>query len=203
MTPVKTDTDKQTPANIKKVDRIRKTVLVSPLDWGLGHATRMLTIVHLLKNDFKVTIAAEGDALSIMKKTFPQCSFVELPGFKVKYSSRLLLFRLAIQLPGFITHCIKEHLLTKKIVEKIKPSVIISDNRYGVFNKKTYNILVTHQLFLNLPRGTGFLRPFVSLALKIAAGFFNECWIPDVPGQYSLSGSLSRTDKLYGNFLHA
>ena len=46
-----------------------KTVLFTVLDWGLGHATRSIPIIHaFLRKGFQVSIAGEGNSLLLLKK---------------------------------------------------------------------------------------------------------------------------------------
>ena len=48
------------------------TILVAPLNWGLGHATRCIPIIQeLQKNGFTPIIASDGVALALLKKEFP------------------------------------------------------------------------------------------------------------------------------------
>lgn len=64
-----------------------KTVLIAPLNWGLGHATRCVPIVRQqIKLGHKVILAADGDALLWLQKEFPDTMSIHLPGFKIKYA---------------------------------------------------------------------------------------------------------------------
>ena len=66
-----------------------KHILVAPLNWGLGHATRCIPIINaLLSQNYKVTIASDGDALRLLKKEFPKLSFVSLPSYKIEYAEK-------------------------------------------------------------------------------------------------------------------
>ena len=49
----------------------QKRILVSPLEWGLGHATRCIPIIKaLLEQGCEVLIAAETDSAELLKKEF-------------------------------------------------------------------------------------------------------------------------------------
>lgn len=64
-----------------------KRILVAPLNWGLGHATRCIPIINaLLSEGFTPVIASDGDALNLLKKEFPGLEFHELPSYKIKYA---------------------------------------------------------------------------------------------------------------------
>ena len=44
------------------VCEIKKRILIAPLNWGIGHATRCIPIIeNLIKNDFEVLIATSED----------------------------------------------------------------------------------------------------------------------------------------------
>ena len=50
----------------------KKRILVAPLYWGLGHATRCIPIIKVLIDyEFEPVIASDGAALSLLKKEFP------------------------------------------------------------------------------------------------------------------------------------
>ncbi|MDQ6762283.1 MAG: hypothetical protein M3015_06615, partial [Bacteroidota bacterium] len=54
-------------------------ILVAPLDWGLGHATRCIPIIkEFIKLDCEVILAADGAVLSLLKKEFPAAKILPL-----------------------------------------------------------------------------------------------------------------------------
>jgi hypothetical protein len=56
-----------------------KTILIAPLNWGLGHATRCIPIIRLLKNNYIPIIASsDGIALALLRKEFPAVQTLEL-----------------------------------------------------------------------------------------------------------------------------
>ena len=68
---------------------IRPKILISPLDWGLGHATRIIPIVHYLQQlQCQIWIAASGQTEKVLKETFPGIPFLHLDGYKVNYQGR-------------------------------------------------------------------------------------------------------------------
>jgi len=51
---------------------MNKNILIAPLNWGLGHATRCIPIIKALEeNGFNPIIASDGVALALLKKEFP------------------------------------------------------------------------------------------------------------------------------------
>lgn len=167
-----------------------KTVLIAPLNWGLGHASRCVPIINwLVLEKHKVIIAADGNALSFLKKEFPDGTFVNLADNGLKYFEKIpAWFSIILQLPQFLISILKENKEIKKIAEKQKIDVIISDNRYGIRTKKTINILISHQLNIN----AGYLSFIPNFVIKRLISYFDFALVPDYQSyDESLAGKLS------------
>lgn len=170
-----------------------KNILVAPLNWGLGHATRCIPIIqNLEKAGFKPIIASDGIALQLLKLEFPHLPFLELPSYSIKYPKKGKNFRwkMVSNLPNMILAVAKERKLVKKWVDEYQLSGIISDNRLGVFNKNVPSVFMTHQLNVLTGSTTYF-------STKIHQEFidkFTECWVPDVDEEQNLSGKLGHLD---------
>lgn len=168
-------------------------ILIAPLNWGLGHATRTTPVIQQsLALGHEILIASDGAALAYLKKEFPNLPLIPLAGIRIKYLKRYGFFTgLFLQLPKIILGIIKEHKQTKRIVKKYQIETIISDNRYGVWSRKTKNIFITHQINLIPPRKLTFLKPLIRTALLKRTGRFHQLWIPDFETAPTLSGKLS------------
>jgi uncharacterized protein (TIGR00661 family) len=79
----------------------------------------------------------------------------------------------------------------KKIVRKIRPDLVISDNRYGLWSENVKSILITHQCSIKFPGFMKFLEYPAALFIRLLIEGFDDCWIPDYPGPQNLSGDLS------------
>lgn len=167
----------------------RKKILVAPLNWGLGHATRCIPIIKaLLDNEFEPIIAGDGAALAFLQKEFPQLKYYSLPSYRIEYSKRnTQKYLLLLNTPHVIRALLKEKKEVEKIHKKEGLSGIISDNRFGVRNSKIPSIYITHQLNV-LSGNTTF---FTTLLHQKIISRFDECWVPDFIGQPKLSGDLS------------
>ncbi len=176
-------------------------VIVCPLDWGLGHATRCVPVIYeLLDLKAKVIIAADGFGASLLKEEFPDIQCIALRGYRVRFSDKLPLFlNLLFQLPKLIKAIITEHHRIKKIIREYQPDMVISDNRYGLWNKKVYSIFITHQVFPIPPRGFKWLAPLMRLISRYFITRYNECWVPDSASGDNLSGSLSHGNNIPKN----
>ncbi|HXB12299.1 MAG TPA: glycosyltransferase [Bacteroidia bacterium] len=164
-------------------------ILVSPLDWGLGHATRCIPIIkHLLDSNIEVVLAADGYGLVILREEFPSLDFVELKGYRVWYSSFLPAgAAIALQVPKINRAIAREHRELESIISTKNINAVISDNRYGLYTDKVPCIIITHQLNIQSPFAKGSLRAKVMSHVQK----FNACWIPDYEEGDDLSGSLS------------
>ena len=62
----------------------KKRILVAPLNWGLGHATRSIPVINaLIEEGFQPIIASDGAALTLLQKEFPRLSSIELPSYNI------------------------------------------------------------------------------------------------------------------------
>ncbi|MCA0152123.1 glycosyltransferase [Winogradskyella vincentii] len=167
----------------------RKKILVAPLNWGLGHATRCIPIIKaLLDYNFEPIIASDGDALELLKKEFPELNAIELPSYNITYpkKGKGLRKKLLSDSPRFMKTIKKERRLIKLLAETEGLSGIISDNRFGVRAKDIPTIFITHQLKV-LSGSTTWLS--TKLHQNIISKF-DECWVPDHKGANNLSGDL-------------
>ena len=168
---------------------MKKRILVAPLNWGIGHATRCIPIINaLIEQNFEPVIASDGAALALLKKEFKQVVFIELPAYNITYSKSKSSFkwRLFRQLPKIKKAILKEHLAIKKIVHDYAIEGIISDNRMGVYSSKIPSVFITHQLNVLSGMTTKLSTSLHDYYLKK----FDECWVPDFENTPNLSGKL-------------
>ena len=176
-------------------------VLVAPLNWGLGHATRCVPIIRrLLEEGHEVVIAADGYPLQFLRREFPHLEWVEFEGLKVEYSdSESQVGAMVRQLPRFFRGIWREHRELKRIVERYGIDVVVSDNRFGLWSKDAYSVYMTHQLMVKMPRGLRWMEWGVWLLHRWFIQHYDECWVPDVAGEDNLSGDLSHKYPLLKN----
>ena len=168
-----------------------KKIIIAPLNWGLGHATRCVPIIkELQKSNFTPIIASDGTALQFLIKEFPSLEFFELPSYKISYG-RNLKWSLIRKIPTIVRAVHKERLLIQEYIHQ-NPNVvgIISDNRFGCYYTKIPSVYITHQLNVL----SGFLTPVTSFFHRRVIRKYNECWIPDEENSV-YSGKLSRSSK--------
>lgn len=169
------------------------TILLAPLDWGLGHATRCIPVIrYLLNHGCKVIVAGSGKIKILLQAEFPSLHFLELNGYNVRYAKRqwALPWQIVLQVPGIVRSIKAEHLWLEGKVKNHHIDAVISDNRYGLYHTEIPSVFITHQLYIKTPFGKT-----VDIWLqKLNYGFINRfsaCWVPDSDGPGSLAGALS------------
>lgn len=166
-----------------------KRVLITPLDWGLGHATRCIPIINeFLRQECEVQIASSSTALVLLKEEFPGLKFHTVASYNAKYSASIpVVIKILEQIPKFMSTIRKEHRQMEKIVQDEGIDLVVSDNRYGCWSSKVKSIFVGHQLTLKPPI---FSAIFNFLHLRVIKRF-SACWVPDDEGNQSLAGELA------------
>lgn len=183
-----------------KVNKLQKkfthlTVLVAPLDWGLGHTTRCIPIINsLLAQGCKVILAGERAQTTLFEREFPQIEIVALQGYRIQYAKKGYLFslKLALQIPGIVKIIRFEHKWLRQVVIDKKVDLVISDNRYGLYHSNIPTIIITHQLQLHL--GNRSIEKITQFFLYKWINRFTSCWVPDMID--GIAGKLSHPDIL-------
>lgn len=176
----------------KNIDN-SKTVLVAPLNWGLGHATRCIPLIReLLAQNIQVMMAGDGAVAALLTKEFPQLTLLPLKSFAIKYApgNKGLIWKILGQLPGALLSVYRERKWLKTIIRKYKVDAVIADNRMGLYHPGIHCIYITHQLHIK----TGLGNMADNIAQRLHYHFinrFNECWVPDYEGEQNLAGELS------------
>lgn len=171
-----------------------KTILVAPLNWGLGHATRCIPIIKALQeNNFTPIIASDGIALELLRKEFPYLKTLELPSYQIEYAKngKNFKWKLLKRLPKMLEAISEEKIIVKKWIKKHHIDGIISDNRLGVFHKKIPTVFITHQLNVLTGNTTWFTSKLHQYIIKK----YTQCWVPDFEGNQNLTGKLGHLKK--------
>ncbi len=165
-------------------------ILIAPLNWGLGHATRCMPVIdELVAQGAELGLASDGGALHLLQKEYPDLQHFELPTFDIKYPTSNMAFNMLSQANKIRKAIRAEHKAIKQIVAQHNFQAIISDNRFGCYSASTYNVFMTHQLNIKAP----FLLAEKALAFwnKKMIRAFDFCWVPDYKDGARLSGDLS------------
>ncbi len=168
-----------------------KKVLIIPLNWGLGHATRCVPIIEsLIEVNAKIYISGSGESGCYLKQRFSNLLFLEgCPDYRVHYSSKGVKFISMIrQWPKLEQAILEENHWLSGMISQHHFDFILSDHRYGIHHPAAHNIFISHQLNPVLPF---FLRKLFRASQKRKLRGFQEIWIPDFASPHDLSGELS------------
>ncbi len=171
-------------------------ILVAPLDWGLGHASRCAPIVKfLVEQGFCVIIGGSGDSLDYLRERFPELEYVVLPSAKMNYGRRgMVSIPFLFSMLRFARNIRKEHKALEKIIARYSVDYVLSDNRLGLYSDSVPAFYMTHQLNFD----NGFLNRLPARMMKrIHLRYINKyryCFVPDAEGELSLSGILSDSE---------
>lgn len=170
-------------------------VLVSPFDWGLGHATRDIPVIkELLRRGCDVEIANCGRPKIFLEKEFPELKHITLPPYPIPYTSnKSFSGTILLRLPFLLHHIYKERKNAEKLIEKRKYDLIISDNRFEICHPKVPSFLITHQIKFKFPNQ---FRSFEILGELFNAYYqkrFSKILVPDFEHDTNnLTADLSR-----------
>ena len=174
--------------------------LVSALDWGFGHTTRSVAVIHSLQTKgYSISIACTLSQKEFFLQYFPSVTYYLLPDLNLNYSSFTSL-SILLHLPKLMKCLKSDRKLTKEIILN-NPDIdlIVSDNRYGFRHTDIKSILICHQLNIQFPKSLGWTKPFFDLIYTQLLNNFNEIWIPDFEVPKDLCGSLSKISKKIKN----
>lgn len=173
-------------------------ILIAPLDWGLGHATRCIPIIKMLiACEQVVVLAAEGKQADLLRQEFPNLELLPLSGYRLSYSKfrNLTGWKIFFQIPKILISIKQERRWLDTLLQKKQIDLVISDCRFGLHNKKVRTIFITHQLTIKSPMA----KWTEKILRKMNYNFinkFNECWVPDFQGKQNLAGELSHPPSL-------
>ncbi len=175
----------------------KKTILVCPMDWGLGHATRMVPVIEALKKkkNIRIILGADNRPLEFLKQRYPGLEVIKFPGYAPRYPAKgAMVLKMIAEMPEMKKQADKAHLFLEALIDEKKIDVVISDNRYELWSEKAKTVFVTHQLNIQTPRYGGVAKPALRQMIYSYIKKHDELWIPDDAGDNNLSGALSHID---------
>ena len=169
-------------------------ILVAPLNWGLGHATRCIPIIrHYLEQGDEVVLGGDGESLRLLQRTFPALRCIDFPSLELRYTTNA-------QQRGFYLRAIwalmrftiADHYYLRQALAIEHFDRIISDNRFGCFSRDVRSVYITHQLYPVLPKRLRLLQPLARAVHACIYKRYAEVWVPDYADpSHNLSGELS------------
>jgi len=173
-------------------------ILICPLDWGMGHATRCVPIVQeLIALQVQPIIAGPQWMIAFYTGIFPSIEHVLLPGANIRYHSLLPAWlKIILLIPDFLLQIKNEKQHIASILLSKQIDGIISDNRYGCYHPTIPSCIISHQISPELPIYFAFARGMISKFLKNKIKHFQTLWIPDIPDFPGFAGKMSHPDSL-------
>jgi uncharacterized protein (TIGR00661 family) len=179
----------------------KKNILICPLEWGLGHAGRMVPLAKRLQElGHNIFFGSGTEHLSFFKSEVPGATYILFPGFRINYSRILPQYIIIlIKSPLFLYHIILEHNRLKRIIRDNSIDIVISDNRVGLWNSRVKTVFITHQLRIPFPQPFRFLE-FIGIQIcRSIIKKYSWCFIPDLDGELNVSGRLTHGFRLPQN----
>ena len=177
----------------------KKRILVAPLDWGIGHATRCIPIIkELINQNYEVIIAADGRPMHLLKNEFPSLEMIRFSGYNIKYPTYMpMSVNMLLQIPKILWNIKKENRLLNEIIIDYKIDGVISDNRFGLYTNRVPCVFITHQLAIQSPYFAEDIQNFNYKYINR----FDACWIMD-DKENNLAGNLSKPKKIPKNSIY-
>ena len=187
-------------------------ILVAPLNWGLGHASRCVPLVRrFMQEGHEVILGGDGESLILLRKHFPKLRYTYLAPLNLRYSNgKRQVFAMVRAIPKLFTWALKDHWILKNLLKEEHIDLVVSDNRFGLYLTAkhtaaqknglfhdTETVYMTHQLHIMLPKGWRWLETLVARMHARIYTRFNKVWVPDYEDrQKCLAGDLSHLTHL-------
>ena len=179
-------------------------VLVAPLNWGLGHASRCVPLVQrFLDEGHEVILGGDGESLTLLRRHFPKQRYVCLAPLNLRYGKgRSQVLAMVKALPKLALWAYKDHVMLQSLLREEQIDQVVSDNRFGLYTSSPLHggteggfpitIYITHQLHIMLPKGWRWAEKIADALHARVYNRYNELWIPDREDEaQSLGGALS------------
>ncbi|PIE86939.1 MAG: hypothetical protein CSA03_02845 [Bacteroidetes bacterium] len=173
---------------IRPEDVQDKRVLISPLNWGMGHVSRCIGLIHQLviqNND--VWIACDDRQKRVFEEYFSDVTFVPHAGYPFQFGGKGHFGWDLLKRSNALRKRLNEEREEVASIVKIHAiDVVISDHRYGFCSEGVPSIFLTHQLNLPVKWYEGGVNALHRKLIKR----FTYVWLMD-DDRSSLAGKLS------------
>ena len=167
----------------------------------MGHAARMIPVAKkLLDMNQNVFIASGEEHVNLFRAEMEGLTFIDFPGFNPGYSRQLPQYiTMLFKIPLLFFYIVRDHYRMRSIIKDYSIDIIISDNRFGLWNRKIRTAYITHMPLIPFPKTFRFLE-FIGISLhRILIRKYSLCFIPDLPGEFNFTGRLSHGIRLPHN----
>ena len=155
-------------------------VLLAPLNWGLGHATRCIPLIRqYMAQGHEVVLGGDGESLLLLRKTFPQLRVIDLPSLELRYTDNAKQRGFYLRaIPALIRFTIADYYYLRQQLAIEHFDLVISDNRFGLFSRQTRCVYITHQLYVQLPKRLSLFQPLARALHACIYKRYSEVWYP-------------------------
>lgn len=169
-----------------------------PLDWGLGHVSRIIPVLKRLhQHNCKLYVACSRSQFLFLQQENISFEWIPCSSPVIKYKARTLnTFDLLALVPKIYTGIVRDKKQINQWIKKYHIHLVISDSRFGCYHKSVPSIIITHQINMKLPPSVSFFESILSWYIKKRIRKFRYCWVPDIPSFPNFAGDLSLCTKL-------
>ena len=156
-------------------------ILIAPLNWGLGHATRCIPLIrHYLAAGNEVVLGGDGESIALLRQTFPALRVIDLPSLELRYTDNAQQRGFYLRaIPALIRFTLADYYYLRQQLAIEHFDMVISDNRFGLFSRDTKCVYITHQLYVQLPNRLKIFQPLARALHACIYKRYNEVWVPD------------------------
>jgi UDP:flavonoid glycosyltransferase YjiC (YdhE family) len=177
---------------------VNQRILISPLNWGMGHVARCIGMIHQLRNQGnEIFIACDEAQKVVFEVYFEGITFLSHDGYPFYFGGKgqfgLDLLR---RMKSLSKRLNRERIEVEEMVVTHKIDYVVSDHRYGFISSKVPSIFMTHQV--NLPL-KWYEMYFQKMHRKLTSRF-DIIWILD-DEKSSLAGKLSANCPMNGMYI--
>lgn len=169
-------------------------ILIAPLNWGLGHATRCIPLIrqYIISGD-EVVLGGDGESLLLLRRTFPNLRVIDLPSLELQYDIHPKQYKFYWRaIFALFRFTIADYYYLHQLLSREHFDLVVSDNRFGLFSREIRCVYITHQLYPILPKHLLIFQPIVRWLHARIYKRYNEVWVPDyADSTHNLSGLLS------------
>lgn len=163
-------------------------ILISPLNWGMGHVARCIGMIHQLQNQGnEMFIACDEAQKVIFDDYFEGITYISHDGYPFYFGGKGQFgFDLIRRMSSLSKRLKRERIEVEEMIVNHAIDYVISDHRYGFISSKVPSIFMTHQVHLPLK----WYENYVGKVHRKLMSKFDFVWILD-DELSSLAGKLS------------
>lgn len=185
---------------------IEKRILISVLNWGMGHVSRSIGLIHqLIQQGNIIHIACSENQKKVYQDYFDSVMFIDHNDYPFEFGGKGSfgwdLFKGLFKLKSRMKTEQKE---VEMMIDKYAIDLVLSDHRYGFYSPIVQSFFITHQFNLPVP---WYQRNADRLHKKLMSKF-DSIWIMDdsdsrLAGKLSVSGKERKVNYIgpYSRFM--